>query len=119
MPCSCQSHFGSYPGTMWSIQLTLVLASLHFVIGQKTITINTKLGKIIGLERRTVIDDYPYYSFRRIPFTEPRIGEQRFDVSILNINSSFLKNMNFMQTKPKFKFIDSKISKCWLSLHLN
>lgn len=108
MPCSCQSHFGSYPGTMWSIQLTLVLASLHFVIGQKTITINTKLGKIIGLERRTVIDDYPYYSFRRIPFTEPRIGEQRFDVSILNIISSFLKNMNLCKLNQSLSLLVGK-----------
>lgn len=67
---------------MWSLKVVLILVSLPLIAGKKTITINTKLGKITGLVEKTVVDNIPYFSFRRIPFAEPRIGEQKFDVKM-------------------------------------
>lgn len=44
----------------------------------RTKTLETKCGKVKGIERRTVYDGESYYSFEGIPFAKPPVGELRF-----------------------------------------
>lgn len=44
----------------------------------RTKLLETKCGKLKGMERRTVYDGESYYSFEGIPFAKPPLGELRF-----------------------------------------
>ncbi|XP_016980680.2 esterase B1 [Drosophila rhopaloa] len=43
-----------------------------------TVTLDTKFGQVRGLQRKTVYDEEPYFSFEGIPYAKPPVGELRF-----------------------------------------
>ena len=71
---------------MWSFELLTIFLGLLFqlqtlVFCQKnSVTINTRLGKVKGLQDKTVWKNVTYYSFKGLRYAEPVIGEKKFDV---------------------------------------
>lgn len=44
----------------------------------KTVVIDTKYGRVRGLQRKTVYDEELYFAFEGIPYAKPPLGELRF-----------------------------------------
>ncbi|KAH8243622.1 hypothetical protein KR032_009033 [Drosophila birchii] len=43
-----------------------------------TVVLDTKYGKVCGLQRKTVYDEELYFAFEGIPYAKPPVGELRF-----------------------------------------
>lgn len=73
--------------TIFTLSVIIVILSVLIVQPFKKIiamevTINTKLGKVKGLERFNKVDGEKYYSFQGIPYAKPPTGELRFKAPI-------------------------------------
>ena len=68
------------------IQLISIAISLFFQLQTLTlcqntfVTINTRLGKVKGLQEQTVWKNVTYYSFKGLWYAKPLTGENKFDV---------------------------------------
>lgn len=62
--------------------VSLVLFTI-FCVNKITgdVIVDTKSGKISGLEVKSIFPDEKYYSFLSIPYAQPPIGKLRFRVS--------------------------------------
>lgn len=66
-----------------TISFTLVYRVISFKLHQRRLTttiysvVKTPLGNVRGVRRKTIWGDY-YYSFERIPFAKPPVGDLRF-----------------------------------------
>ena len=71
---------------MWPFQLTLTGLALFFQLHTLTscqnssVMINTRLGRVKGLQFQTVWKNVTFYSFLGLRYAEPLIGEKKFDV---------------------------------------
>ncbi|KAH8420683.1 hypothetical protein KR222_000536 [Zaprionus bogoriensis] len=69
------------------ITVSLIARVLAFKFEQRRLAtsiysvVKTKLGKVRGVKRKTIWGDH-YYSFERIPFAKPPLGELRFKAPV-------------------------------------
>lgn len=67
---------------MEGIRPYLVILLLFFINKtQADIVVDTTLGKVAGIEVKSVLKDEKYYSFMGIPYAKPPLGKHRFLVS--------------------------------------
>ncbi|XP_076074380.1 fatty acyl-CoA hydrolase precursor, medium chain-like [Mytilus galloprovincialis] len=62
------------------LHLLIFVLYVSLVVCQNTVTVDTSIGKITGLQQFKVIgpQNYTYNEFRRIPFAKPPVGDLRF-----------------------------------------
>ena len=61
------------------VHLCIIL--IYFSSTKATI-VNIPQGSLVGLKLTSILHNKTYYSFKGIPYAEPRTGEQKFDVGI-------------------------------------
>lgn len=69
------------------VSFTLVYRVILFKINQRRLTtsvqsvVKTPLGKVRGVRRKSIWGNF-YYSFEKIPFAKPPVGELRFKAPV-------------------------------------
>ena len=73
---------------MEGIQPYLVIFGLFLIkIINADVIVDTSLGKVAGVEVKSILKDEKFYSFMGIPYAKPPVGELRFLVSVLLLYS--------------------------------
>lgn len=62
------------------LAIVVVFYNINTVIGD--VIVETKSGKVAGIEVKSIIGNEKYISFLSIPYAEPPIGNLRFKVKI-------------------------------------
>lgn len=84
----------------------------------ETVVADTEYGKVKGVKRMSIYDD-PYYSFEKIPFAQPPLGELRFKAPQRPTPWTDVRDCTHFGPKPYQKEIGSKIEGSEDCLYLN
>lgn len=71
---------------MGGIKLCFVVYGVFLIkIINADVIVDTSLGKVEGVEVKSILKDEKYYSFMGIPYAKPPVGDLRFLVSFIII----------------------------------
>lgn len=69
---------------MWNFNILVCLTVTIIRAAEIEVVYEIPQGKIMGHKTTTAFNGVTYYSFKGIPYSKPKVGVQKFDVSYFN-----------------------------------
>lgn len=84
---------------MNGLQRTLGVFFCIIYLVKGNVIVETKSGKVAGVEVSSILKNEKFYSFFSIPYAEPPVGNLRFMVSDFNVLQSYVNILELIHSK--------------------